>query len=71
MFTGAFNFNQDLNRWDVKEDCTVTNIFSWTKQSYENVKDAFTEEQLNSSKILKSNSLNKVQKFTEKQGRGR
>ena len=57
MFNHCLVFNQPLNDWNVREDCDTHRIFTNTSQTYENVKDSFSEEQLldsGSKKIIKA-----------------
>ena len=70
MFEMCKNFNQPLNDWSVREDCICNNAFSGSNLSYANVKDAFTELQLensNSDKIFDEQAdIKKAQKAKEK-----
>ena len=70
MFNGCTNFNQPLNDWSVREDCICNNAFSGSNLSYANVKDAFTELQLensNSDKIFDEQAdIKKAQMAKEK-----
>ncbi len=78
MFEDCEKFNQPLNDWNVREDCDIHRMFTNTSQTYENVKEVFTEKQLLDScseKIIEALNNKKeqieVQKVTVKQGRGR
>ena len=70
MFEMCKNFNQPLNDWCVREDCICNNAFYDSNLSYENVKDAFTELQLensNSDKIFDEQAdIKKAQMAKEK-----
>ena len=70
MFEMCKNFNQPLNDWSVREDCICNNAFSGSNLSYANVKDAFTELQLensNSDKIFDEQAdIKKAQMAKEK-----
>lgn len=70
MFAGCTSFNQPLNDWCVREDCICNNAFYDSNLSYENVKDAFTELQLensNSDKIFDEQAdIKKAQMAKEK-----
>ena len=66
MFFGCEEFNQPLNDWNVREDCDIYRMFTNTSQTYENVKDSFSEEQLldsGSEKIIKA--LNNEKEYIE------
>lgn len=70
MFAYCCEFNQPLNDWCVREDCICNNAFYGSNLSYENVKDAFTELQLensNSDKIFDEQAdIKKAQMAKEK-----
>lgn len=70
MFVYCCEFNQPLNDWCVREDCICNNAFYGSNLSYENVKDAFTELQLensNSDKIFDEQAdIKKAQMAKEK-----
>ena len=46
MFWGCSAFNQPLNDWNVRENCDTDGMFFNSSQTYENVKDCFSEKQL-------------------------
>ena len=78
MFYGCEEFNQPLNDWNVREDCDIYRMFTNTSQTYENVKDSFSEEQLldrGSEKIIEALNNKKEQVEVQEQkvtkGRGR
>ena len=78
MFFGCEEFNQPLNDWNVREDCDIYRMFTNTSQTYENVKDSFSEEQLldsGSEKIIEALNNKKEQIEVQEQkvtkGRGR
>ena len=78
LFGDCKSFNQNLNDWVIRENCNCSNSFKGSNLSYDNVKDAFTKEQLlecGSEKIIDALNNEKeqveVQKVTVKQGRGR
>ncbi len=70
MFAHCEKFNQPLNDWNVREDCICNNAFIGSNLSYANVKDAFTELQLensNSDKIFDEQAdIKKAQMAKEK-----
>ena len=78
MFYACENFKQDLNAWCVREVCYCDKAFYSAGLSYENVKDAFTKEQLldsHSEKIIDALNNEKKQVKVQEQkltkGRGR
>ena len=78
MFAHCEKFNQPLNDWNVREDCDTHRMFTNTSQTYENVKDSFSEEQLldsGSEKIFEALNNKKEQIEVQEQkvtkGRGR
>ena len=46
MFAHCEKFNQPLNDWNVRENCDTDGMFFNSSQTYENVKDCFSEEHL-------------------------
>ena len=70
MFKDCVSYNQPLNDWAVREDCICNNAFIGSNLSYANVKDAFTELQLensNSDKIFDEQAdIKKAQMAKEK-----
>ncbi len=78
LFGDCKSFNQNLNDWVIRENCNCSNSFKGSNLSLENVKEAFTKEQLlncGSEKII--DALNnekkqvKVQEQKVTKGRGR
>ena len=78
LFYDCKSFNQNLNDWVIRENCNCSNCFKGSNLSLENVKEAFTKEQLlncGSEKIIDALNNEKKQVKVQEQkltkGRGR